>query len=209
MERREVMSQHQRGEETHERILHAALEGFAQNGFDATGVAEICRRAGVSKGAFYHHFPSKQAVFLELMEQWLTGLDEQLSGAARGAKTVPERLLRMARMARLIFVMAEEQLPVFLEFWAKASRDPQIWEATISPYRRYRDTFSSMIEEGIGEGTLRPIDPRNAAYAIVGLATGLILQGVLGPDEENWGEVMQEGMSLLLEGLKSRQEPTN
>lgn len=203
------MSQHQRSEETHERILHAALEGFAQNGFDATGVAEICRRAGVSKGAFYHHFPSKQAVFLELMEQWLTGLDEQLTGAARGAKTVPERLLRMARMARLIFVMAEEQLPVFLEFWAKASRDPQIWEATISPYRRYRDTFSSMIEEGIDEGTLRPIDPRNAAYAIVGLATGLILQGVLDPDEENWGEVMQEGISILLEGLKRRQEPTN
>jgi AcrR family transcriptional regulator len=200
------MSGQLRGEQTRERILHAAMEGFAHNGYDSTGVAEICRRAGVSKGAFYHHFPSKQAVFLELMNAWLTGLDEQLTAAGRGAKTVPEALLRMARMARLVFVMAEEQLPVFLEFWAKASRDPEIWSATISPYRRYRDNFATMIESGIAEGTLRPVEARYAAYTLVGLATGLILQGLLDPDEENWGIVMYESIALLLDGLRRREE---
>jgi hypothetical protein len=55
------MPQQRRGEETHNRILDAALEAFARYGYDATGVAEICRRADVTKGGFYHHFPSKWA----------------------------------------------------------------------------------------------------------------------------------------------------
>ena len=59
----------QRSEETRARILAAALDRFARYGYDATGVAEICRAAGVSKGAFYHHFPSKQAAFLESVEK--------------------------------------------------------------------------------------------------------------------------------------------
>jgi AcrR family transcriptional regulator len=51
----------QRAEETHTRILDAALEAFARYGYDGTSVSEICRRAEVTKGGFYHHFPSKQA----------------------------------------------------------------------------------------------------------------------------------------------------
>ncbi|MGD8474909.1 MAG: helix-turn-helix domain-containing protein, partial [Anaerolineae bacterium] len=71
-----MMSVQQRGEETRTRILDVAQEAFARYGYDATGVAEICRRAGVTKGGFYHHFPSKQDVFLEMLERWLEGMDQ-------------------------------------------------------------------------------------------------------------------------------------
>ena len=65
----------QRSEETHAIILESAYQLFSRNGYEATSVADICQSAGVSKGALYHHFPTKQAIFLELMESWLTGLD--------------------------------------------------------------------------------------------------------------------------------------
>ena len=57
----------QRSEETRARLLEAAEACFSESGYDGTGVAKICRRAGVSKGAFYHHFETKQAIFLELL----------------------------------------------------------------------------------------------------------------------------------------------
>src|SRR5512136_1403879 len=127
----------QRSEETHNRILSAATDLFSKSGYDATGVAEICQAAGVTKGAFYHHFPTKQAVFLELLERWMKGLDVQLQEARSEALTVPEALRLMAERATQQLQVAGGQLPIFLEFWSKASRDPSVWRATIAPYRRY------------------------------------------------------------------------
>ena len=196
------MTTQQRAEETRARILQAAAECFAQYGYDAVGVAEICRRAGVTKGGFYHHFPSKQALFLELVNRWLGGLDVQMEAARRGAATVTEGLRQMAGMAQYVFDVARGQIPLYLEFWAKAARDPVVWQATIEPYRRYRDFFRGIVEAGIAEGSLRPVNPERAAEVLVALAVGLLLQGMLDPEGADWGEVMQEGVQILLSGLE-------
>ena len=198
------MATQRRGEETRLRILDAAEECFARHGYDATGVAEICRGAGVSKGAFYHHFSSKQALFLELLEHWLAGVDAQLGTARAGASTVPEGLLQMAGMVQPAFREASGRLPFFLEFWNRAAREPATWQATIAPYRQYRDIFCSMVEMGIAEGTLRPVDPGVAAQVIVALGVGLVLQGLLDPGGADWGQVTCEGIQMLLEGLQER-----
>jgi AcrR family transcriptional regulator len=197
------MTQQRRGIETRARMLESAIECFSHTGYDATGVAEICHLAGVTKGAFYHHFPSKHAVFLELLEHWLGGLEGQLSSIQAGAATVPEALLRMADLAPVIFAAAKGRLPLFLEFWTQASRDPDVWQATIAPYRRFRDFFATLVQAGIDEGTLRPVDPQTSAQWFVSLAVGLLLQGLLDPEGADWGRVAQEGMRVLLETMKN------
>jgi len=191
-----------RGEETRSHILEAAGECFAKRGYAATGVAEICQRAGVTKGAFYHHFPSKQAVFMELLDEWLGGVDTELATAQVGATTVPERLMRMAEMAQHVFRMAGGQLPMFLEFLNEARHDPAVWQAVIAPYRRYRAFFAEIVEAGVAEGTLQPVDPEMTAQMIVSLAVGLVLQAVFDPTGADWGKVTVEGFQMLLEGLK-------
>jgi AcrR family transcriptional regulator len=193
-----------RGSRTRSKILEAARESFAQKGYDATSVAEICSRAGVTKGGFYHHFPSKQALFLDLLERWLEGLDGQLVAVRNGAATVPEGFLQMAGMIGQVFEAAGGQLPMFLEFWNKAAHDPDIWQATIAPYRRYRAFFAEMVEAGIAEGTLRRVDSEIAAQVLVSLAAGLVLQGVLDPQGAEWREVTERSLRMLLEGLRRR-----
>jgi AcrR family transcriptional regulator len=199
------MGSQRRGEETRSRILEAAAEDFARYGYDGTGVAQICQHAGVTKGAFYHHFPSKQAVFMELLDRWLATLDAQFAAIRADAASVPEGLLRMAGMVRQVFVVASGRLPMFLEFWNRAARDPTTWQATIAPYRRYQAFFSSLIQAGIAEGTLRPCEPDKAARVIVSLAVGLILQGVLDPDGADWGQAVEESVHMLLKGLENPQ----
>lgn len=198
------MTPQPRAEETRSRIVQAAQESFARYGYDATGVAEICRLANVSKGAFYHHFPSKQAVFLELLDHWLAELDTQLEAVRAAAETVPEALTQMASMTGLVFRAADGQLPIFLEFWTKAAHDPAIWRAMIAHYRRYRVFFANMIEAGIAEGTLRPVDPETTAQVIVSLAVGLVLQGLLDPHGADWGQVAQAGIQMMLENMQRR-----
>jgi AcrR family transcriptional regulator len=198
------MRQQQRGEETRACILERAQECFAQKGYDATSVAEICRRAGVTKGALYHHFPSKQSIFMALLEEWLATLDAQLTAIHADASNVPESLLRMAGVAQHVFQGADEQLRLYMEFWTKAGRDPAVKKAIIAPYRRYHKFFSGIIEAGVAEGSLQAVDSGIAAQVIISLAVGSILQRLLDPKGADWGQVVQDGIRMFLEGLEKR-----
>lgn len=191
-----------RGLETRARILRAARQCFAQSGFDATGISEICATAAVTKGAFYHHFESKQAVFLELLQHWLADMETQLSSLRAQAGNIPEALQSMAATLPAVVETARGQIVLFLEFWRQAHRDPAVWQATIDPYRRYRRFFSGLIQEGIEEGSLRPIDADSASLWLVSLAVGLLLQAVLDPDGADWGRAAQQAVESMLTALR-------
>ncbi len=198
------MTRQQRSEVTHSKILKAAEACFARYGYNGTGVAEICRRAGVGKGGFYHHFPSKQALFLELLNRWLSGLDEQMAARRAGARSIPQSLIAMAETMPEVFEAAEGQLPLFLEFLMQAMRDPAVWKSASEPYRRYRRFFAEMIDAGMAEGSLRRVDAEMAARVIVSLAVGVLLQDLLDKKGRGRGQAAQAGIRLLLEGLERK-----
>jgi AcrR family transcriptional regulator len=191
----------QRGLETRRRILEAAEECFARYGYDSTGVAEICKAAAVSKGALYHHFATKQAIFVEMFETWMDGFAEQMQRIPQQADSVPNALLRMVKMIGVIFQRAAGQLPLFVEFLTKASRDPETWNATIAPYKFFRDFFADLIRRGIDEGSLRQVDPELTARIIVSFGAGLVMQGVFDPEGGRWTEVGVQGIQTILQGI--------
>ncbi len=116
-----IVTHQPRGDETRTRILAAAAECFTRAGYDGTGVAEICAHAGVSKGAFYHHFPSKQTAFLALFDQWIHGLDATMQATRAPGASAPQRLEGLAGMVEHVFDAAAGQIPMFLEFWRQAA----------------------------------------------------------------------------------------
>lgn len=189
----------QRSEETRARLLQAAAKEFSTSGYDAASVDDICAEAGVSKGAFYHHFPSKQAVFIALFEDWLKGVDAGLEAAHQS--TVPETLAGMSHMLPMIFAQAGGQLPMFLEFWRQASHDDVVWTKISAPYQRYLDYFAALVRQGVTEGSFRKVDPESAAQVIVSFAVGLLLQGLLAPDNTDWQKTAEESIKILMKGL--------
>jgi AcrR family transcriptional regulator len=193
-----------RSEETRNRILDAATQLFSKTGYDATGVAEICQSAGVSKGAFYHHFSTKQAVFIELLNSYLTSIDNGFTDMRHEGKEVPQVILQMAAIAGSLFQTADIHLPIFLEFWTQANHDPQIWETAIAPYRRYQNYFAEMIQEGIEQGSLQPVDAQLAARVVVSLAVGMLMQSLFDPSITDWQTEAKRSMELLLNGLVRR-----
>jgi AcrR family transcriptional regulator len=195
-----------RSEETHSHILEAATQLFSKTGYDATGVAEICQAAGVSKGAFYHHFPTKQAVFMELLNTYLNGIETGFNLMRRESHDVPQVILRMASLVGSLFQTADIHLPIFLEFWTQANHDPHIWEAAIAPYRRYQAYFAEMIQEGINEGSLQPVDAELAARVLVSLAIGMLMQSLFDPQITDWQSEARQSMELLMKGIARRIE---
>lgn len=194
----------ERSQETRAQITAAAEKLFSQSGYDATGVAEICAQAGISKGAFYHHFPSKHAVFMSLLEEWLAGLEKEMDFFHRSPGPVSENLLRMGDMLGFVFHSASGRLPLFLEFWAKASRDESVWQTTIAPYRRFHRQFTRLVQRGVEDGSLHTSDPQSTAWVILALATGILLQGLLDPQAAAWDQVGKHGLKMLIQGLERK-----
>ena len=105
----------QRSEETRTKITESAIKLFSSRGYAAASVDDICTEAGISKGAFYHHFESKQALFVTLPDDWLKTIDKAIE--ASKDKTAPETFMQMTEAFPCIFETADEGLPIFLEFW--------------------------------------------------------------------------------------------
>ncbi len=192
----------QRSEETRSRILSSAQQAFARSGYDAASVNDICRSAGVSKGAFYHHFPAKQAVFLCLLENWLSDLEPRLAELSTGAQDVPAALVQMSAVFEHIFASGSGRLPMFLEFWVQSSRDPAVWEATIAPYHRFQALFAAILQTGIDQGHLRRTGSQTASRVLMALAIGVIVQGLFDPSAADWPSIGREGIQILADGLR-------
>ncbi|NOZ50264.1 MAG: TetR/AcrR family transcriptional regulator [Chloroflexi bacterium] len=200
------MTKQARGDLTRQKILQAARSNFSRRGYDATGVADICQQAGVSKGGFYHHFPSKQALFIALLQDWLHALDVQISALTTQNTPATVMLQNLAALAAPLFAEAAGQVPMFLEFWNKAARDTEVWAATIEPYHRYRDVFASIIQQGVESGDFRAVAPQMMATGLVALGIGLLLQAGLDQDGMNWGETTQQITQTFLKGLQQETE---
>lgn len=72
---------HQRGT-ARDRVLDASLNVIRSKGLSATTVDDLCAEAGVSKGAFFHHFATKEALAVAAAEHWSTTTGELFAGAA-------------------------------------------------------------------------------------------------------------------------------
>ena len=191
-----------RGEDTRARIMDAAVRKFANSGYDSASVDDICSEAGVSKGAFYHHFPSKQAIFVALMEGWLSVIE--LGIIKTEAESVPQKLIKMTELLPAIYASAEDQLPMFLEFWMQASRDEKIWNAIIAPYHHYQEHFEKLLDDGMREGSIESINTKTASHVIVSLAVGMLLQAVLDPVGADWAKTTREGIEMFLSGISKK-----
>ena len=78
--------------ETREKLLETALSLIWQSNYSAVGVNEICRQAGVTKGAFYHHFDSKADLYVAASRHCWQGMKQDLDGILSPSYTPLEQL---------------------------------------------------------------------------------------------------------------------
>jgi AcrR family transcriptional regulator len=72
-------------EETHRRVLEAAIDVFKRDGLERASIEDIAQKAGVSRGTFYFHFPTKDDVLLELVREKESALCERIAAMAADA----------------------------------------------------------------------------------------------------------------------------
>jgi AcrR family transcriptional regulator len=153
---------------TQEQLLESAVRLFFEQGYAQTSLQQVVDDAGLTKGAFYHYFSSKEEILQLIHDSYL---DEELARA----KAVVELGLGAAETVRaLIRAMLEtvaafqDQMTIFLRERNALSGEH------MAAVRAKRDEFeqivTAVIERGVREGEFRPTsDVRLIAFAIMGM----------------------------------------
>jgi AcrR family transcriptional regulator len=163
------------GEQTRQRIIEAAAQLFVRKGFYGTSIADLAQAVGLTKGALYHHFENKDAIFFAVIE---TVRDAWRETVARDVLKAGDALTRLAVLfdnhARCI---SENETLCLVMGSLVAEMDgvnPTFMAALEKIYADLTLFIERIIRKGQAVGQVRPdLDARLAALNIVGmLSTG-------------------------------------
>jgi AcrR family transcriptional regulator len=132
------------------RVLDAAVELFAAQGYDGTSVNQVITRAGVAKGGFYHHFASKEALLYEVYGDLITRQLQNMDAIL--AQGMPPADTLRALIRDLVETTAASARPA-LVFWREMNKlgDDHAQEYRRAR-RRYHDTVKRMVRDAQAAG---------------------------------------------------------
>ena len=195
-------------DKTHEAILESAMMHFAQEGFQRASIRQVCRDAGVTNGAFYAHFDSKDDMFRALVEPTVNGLQEVYAGESASYAEVhsAEEILPVMQQA----LCSDQTMVHYIYEHADAFR----LLLTASSGTSYED-FREKVVQQEKEGTIAFLErckayiskPENITGSVVtqisSFVVSTIFDGLLaGRSEEETIRETQLASEFCLAGLK-------
>ncbi|MFF0312642.1 TetR/AcrR family transcriptional regulator [Streptosporangium sp. NPDC004379] len=144
-------------ESVRQRLLGEATRLFAEQGFESTSVQEVVSAAGVTKGAMYHYFDSKDDLLHEIYGRVLRMQMERLTAIADGPGTVGERL--HAAAADVVRTTVENLNDSKIFFRSMHLLAPDTRRSVRAERRRYHERFRDLVTEGQREGVFSTASP--------------------------------------------------
>ncbi|GLG02465.1 TetR family transcriptional regulator [Alicyclobacillus hesperidum subsp. aegles] len=155
-----------------EKIEAAAKQAFSEFGYKATTMDQVARLAGISKGAIYIHFPSKEALFGNMLQELIAHLREaveaELQPNADFFDNLERGLRRVVafRQEHAVFAKLAQEVRQFGTEPARAGL--RHVEHSIVDY------LKGYLERGIAEGDVKPCDPEIVAFVLMRTYTTLV-----------------------------------
>ncbi|WP_375475208.1 TetR/AcrR family transcriptional regulator [uncultured Jatrophihabitans sp.] len=129
-----------------QRVLDAAVDLFAEQGYDGTSVTQVITRAGVAKGGFYHHFVSKEALLYEVYGDLISRQLDAAEQIVRRRRPAAETL--RALIADLVESTAASARPA-LVFWRELNK---LGDERTAEYRRARRRYHDLVQRLVRDG---------------------------------------------------------
>jgi AcrR family transcriptional regulator len=192
-------------EERRAAILAAAKRVFATKGYHATTIADIARAAGLSYGSIYWYFPSKDALFHELMELEAQALREHVTDALVNtpAADSPTAPFRAAVRATFEFFEADRSL-VKLLFRDSYALGDRFEKHLFGIYEGFIDDIEAMVRDAQARGLVIDAPSRMVAFSIAALIGQIAHRRLVTDDGLDAGVVADFVVSLVLNGLLPR-----
>jgi TetR/AcrR family transcriptional regulator, fatty acid metabolism regulator protein len=162
--------------DTQQKILDAAIDVFAQKGYHDTRVDEIVDASKTSKGAVYFYFPSKQDIFLAIVDKFAGLLEERLTPAIAQESSGVERVSIALHVCLKTFEQYRSLAKVFL---VQAAGLGVVFEdKQIEIHNRFARLIQQQLDDAVREGDIPPIDTEVAAYIWMGAIYNMVIRWV-------------------------------
>ena len=187
-------------------ILQSAHVCFAEKGFEVSTVDDIVARSGLSKGAIYNYFKSKDDIYLALMEGQTNDSGKKFAKAIAERKTALDKLHYLIEAYLDNDPNAEENKGdaiVHYEFRLYSTRNPELKKVLTE---RYKDFFVSLligiIKDGQTSGEFnKELDPVTYADIFWAMVNGATLQATI-LENYQYKLILKEMQNMFLETLK-------
>lgn len=196
-----------RAESRPDEVLDAAADLFQQQGFDRTTVAQIAARAGLSKGAVYLYFPSKQAILMGLVRRALVPVADIALDAVAGHRGDPRPVIRQVMTVLAARLEDPQVLRVPKLILREAATDPGLAQT----YRqevldRVLPALTALLAQGVAGGHIRAIDPEMTVRSIIGpVMAHLVLAEVFAIEPQGGlglARLIENHLTILFAGLE-------
>jgi len=178
-------------------VIREAGRAFSRRGFHNTSLDDVAKSLNVAKGTLYNYVRDKQEILYECHVLSLDTGDRALEIALANGKTGAEKLYLM--MTGYVTMLLDELGACVVLTQIDALR-PQDRRAVVSRRDAFETEFIRIINEGIADGTLRPMDPKLAVFTFMGVINWMTLWykpgGRLTPKE-----IAQEMAQILMRGM--------
>jgi AcrR family transcriptional regulator len=167
--------------ETRQGLLAAAYRVFGEKGYAQATVDDVAAAAGVSKGAVYHHFASKEELFRALLADHGHELDA-MAAAAKDARSFADLVRRVVRVWIGHYRSDPLFVPLSLESRLAATREAWAREIVADFYAQLRGLIAGLLTVGQETGFVRSdLEPERAAALLFGVLDGVCLQAAIDP----------------------------
>jgi AcrR family transcriptional regulator len=169
---------------TKENIKNTALHLFLTKGY-SVGINEIIQKSGTSKGAFYHHYKSKENLFLETIDKFFFGYLDKLDFLETPELSFREKVISLAEKAYAPFKAIRQLIPAsedlnYLNIVVEYTNHESLRIKNTSHFNNYIGALTRILETAKKDGTItRKVDIKTLCNHIGMLIDGSIVDGIL------------------------------
>lgn len=169
--------------ETRQRLLDAAGDVFAEEGFGRSTVEQVCERAGFTRGAFYSNFTSLDELFLAMWEQRSATM---LDGIRTALADRPATLTLDSAVERVLAAIPVDDAwyRITAEFTAHALRNPALKRVMAAREDAILATILPIVEDALAAAGRRVTDRAALGRALVAIHDGTAVQVLMEPENE-------------------------
>lgn len=162
-------------------ILDTAKRCIARQGYHQTTMDKIAEEAGLSKGALYWYFKSKDDILVDLCRQMNNEYIATFHHFASQKMSVRELVLKTGERLLDLMLKESDSYKVFLEFWALSGENKEIKKALGEVHVVWEEILSYLIKSGIKNGEIKHgIKIKEFSSAILALFNGLEIVFMVG-----------------------------